>query len=163
MNIRAVRSMIQIEEVDTQMSLHLYRVFAKSFKSVSEHAIIGSKIEGFNPTAFAVMEVLYYKGAQPIQQIGAKLLLQSGNVTYVIDKLEERGYLMRKPCPTDRRVIFAELTPTGEHLMNELYPKYSERIHRALSGLNAEEKCQMISLLKKMGLQAEKLSPSARK
>ncbi|AOZ92360.1 MarR family winged helix-turn-helix transcriptional regulator [Paenibacillus crassostreae] len=155
--------MIQIEEVDTQMSLHLYRVFAKSFKSVSDHAITGSKIEGFNPTAFAVMEVLYYKGAQPIQQIGSKLLLQSGNVTYVIDKLEERGYLVRKPCPTDRRVIFAELTADGEHLMNDLYPKYSERIHRAVSGLNAEEKCQMISLLKKMGLQAERLSPSGRK
>lgn len=163
MNIRAVKRMIQIEEVDTQMSLHLYRVFAKSFKSVSDHAITGSKIEGFNPTAFAVMEVLYYKGAQPIQQIGSKLLLQSGNVTYVIDKLEERGYLVRKPCPTDRRVIFAELTAEGEHLMNDLFPKYSERIHRAVSGLNAEEKCQMISLLKKMGLQAERLSPSGRK
>lgn len=155
--------MIQIQEVDTQMSLHLYRVFAKSFKSVSEHAVNGSKIEGFNSTAFAVMEVLYYKGAQPIQQIGSKLLLQSGNVTYIIDKLEERGYLIRKPCPNDRRVIFAELTSEGEHLMNDMYPKYSERIHRALSGLNTEEKCQMISLLKKMGLQAERLSPSTRK
>ncbi|OAB27542.1 MarR family transcriptional regulator [Paenibacillus macquariensis subsp. defensor] len=165
MNIKAVRSLIQIQEVevDTQISLHLYRVFAKSFKSVNEHAVTGSKIEGFNPTAFAVMEVLYYKGAQPIQQIGAKLLLQSGNVTYVIDKLEERGFLRRRPCPTDRRVIFAELTSEGEQLMNDLYPKFSERIHRALSGLNAEEKCQMISLLKKMGIQAERLSPSSRK
>lgn len=155
--------MIQIQEMDTQLSLHLYRVFAKSFKSVNEHAVTGSKIEGFNPTAFAVMEVLYYKGPQPIQQIGAKLLLQSGNVTYVIDKLEERGFLFRKPCPTDRRVIFAELTHEGEQLMNELYPKFSERIHRALSGLNAEEKDQIIFLLKKMGLQAERLSPSMRK
>jgi MarR family 2-MHQ and catechol resistance regulon transcriptional repressor len=163
MNIRAVSSLIQIQEVDTQMSLHLIRVFAKSFKSVSEHAITGSKIEGFNPTAFAVMEVLYYKGAQPIQQIGAKLLLQSGNVTYVIDKLEERGFLTRKPCANDRRVIFAELTSEGEELMNDLYPKYAERIHRALSGLNTEEKSQMILLLKKMGLQAERLSPSMRK
>lgn len=155
--------MILSYERDTQLSLHLYRVFAKSFKSVNEHAVTGSKIEGFNPTAFAVMEVLYYKGPQPIQQIGAKLLLQSGNVTYVIDKLESKGYLSRRPCPKDRRVIYAELTPAGEALMHELYPHYADRIHLALSGLTEEEKEQMIHLLKKLGKQAEKLSPLQRK
>ncbi|MEC0368520.1 MarR family transcriptional regulator [Paenibacillus chibensis] len=155
--------MIQTQERDAQLSLHLYRVFAKSFKSINEHAVISSKVEGFNPTAFAVMEVLYYKGSQPIQQIGSKLLLQSGNVTYVIDKLEKRGYIHRRPCPNDRRVIYAELTPVGEALMNDLYPKYSERIHHAFSGLNDEEKSQLIHLLKKLGMQAERLTPSLRK
>ncbi|GIP60997.1 MarR family transcriptional regulator [Paenibacillus sp. FSL W8-0186] len=155
--------MLKTEERGTDLSLHLYRVFAKSFKSVNEHAVTGSKIQGFNPTAFAVLEVLYYKGPQPIQQIGAKLLLQSGNVTYVIDKLEAAGYLQRQPCPRDRRVIFAELTPKGNELMNKLYPEFSERIDYALSGLNQEEKQLMITLLKKMGREAEKLAPLARK
>ena len=155
--------MILSQERDTQLSMHLFRVFAKSFKSVNEHAAAGSKIEGFNPTAFAVMEVLFYKGPQPIQQIGAQLLLQSGNVTYVIDKLESRGYLHRRPCPRDRRVIFAELTPDGEALMSEYYPRYAERLHIALNGLNGDEKDQLIQLLRKLGKHAEKLSTSIRK
>ncbi|MFD3261424.1 MULTISPECIES: MarR family winged helix-turn-helix transcriptional regulator [Paenibacillus] len=155
--------MLKTEERGTDLSLHLYRVFSKSFKSVNEHAVTGSKIQGFNPTAFAVMEVLYYKGPQPIQQIGAKLLLQSGNVTYVIDKLEAAGFLQRQPCPRDRRVIFAELTPKGKELMNKLYPEFSERIDYALSGLDNDEKQLMITLLKKMGREAEKLAPLARK
>jgi MarR family 2-MHQ and catechol resistance regulon transcriptional repressor len=155
--------MLKTEECGTDLSLHLYRVFAKSFKSVNEHAVTGSKIQGFNPTAFAVMEVLYYKGSQPIQQIGAKLLLQSGNVTYVIDKLEAGGLLKRQPCPRDRRVIYAELTEKGKELMDSLYPEFAERIDYALSGLNEEEKEMMINLLKKMGREAEKLAPLARK
>lgn len=155
--------MLKTEERGTDLSLHLYRVFAKSFKSVNEHAVTGSKIQGFNPTAFAVMEVLYYKGSQPIQQIGAKLLLQSGNVTYVIDKLEAGGLLKRQPCPRDRRVIYAELTEKGQELMDTLYPEFAERIDYALSGLNEEEKEMMINLLKKMGREAEKLAPLARK
>lgn len=155
--------MLKMEERGTDLSLHLYRVFSKSFKSVNEHAVTGSKIQGFNPTAFAVMEVLYYKGAQPIQQIGAKLLLQSGNVTYVIDKLEAAGYLHRTPSPRDRRVIYADLTPQGRELMDQLYPEFSDRIDYALSGLNAEEKQVMIELLKKMGREAEKLAPQSRK
>lgn len=155
--------MLKTEECGTDLSLHLYRVFAKSFKSVNEHAVTGSKIQGFNPTAFAVLEVLYYKGSQPIQQIGAKLLLQSGNVTYVIDKLEASGLLKRQPCPRDRRVIYAELTEKGKELMDRLYPEFSNRIDYALSGLNEDEKQTMIHLLKKMGREAEKLAPLARK
>lgn len=154
---------MKLEERGTDLSLHLYRVFSKSFKSVNEHAVTGSKIQGFNPTAFAVMEVLYFKGAQPIQQIGAKLLLQSGNVTYVIDKLEAAGYLHRTPCPRDRRVIYADLTPQGRELMDQLYPEFKDRIDYALSGLNEEEKQIMIELLKKMGREAEKLAPQSRK
>ncbi|GGO08849.1 MarR family winged helix-turn-helix transcriptional regulator [Saccharibacillus kuerlensis] len=155
--------MIHSQARDTELSMHLYRVFAKSFKSVNEHAVGGSKIQGFNPTAFAVLEVLYFKGQQPIQQIGAKLLLQSGNVTYVIDKLEHHGLLARRPCPTDRRVIYAELTEKGRSLMDEVYPHYAERLTDALSGLEEEEKLQLILLLKKMGMEAAKLSPLARK
>ncbi|GGH38284.1 MarR family winged helix-turn-helix transcriptional regulator [Paenibacillus segetis] len=155
--------MLKTEERGTDLSLHLYRVFAKSFKSVNEHAVTGSKIQGFNPTAFAVMEVLYYKGPQPIQQIGAKLLLQSGNVTYVIDKLETAGLLHRQPCPRDRRVIYAELTEKGKELMDQLYPEFSNRMDHALSGLNDSEKQLMIDLLKKMGREAEKLAPLPRK
>ncbi|MCM3701268.1 MarR family winged helix-turn-helix transcriptional regulator [Paenibacillus macerans] len=155
--------MLKTEEIGTDLSMHLYRVFAKSFKSVNEHAVTGSKIQGFNPTAFAVLEVLYYKGSQPIQQIGAKLLLQSGNVTYVIDKLETAGLLHRTPCPRDRRVIYAELTSKGQALMDQLYPEFANRIDYALSGLNDEEKNIMINLLKKMGREAEKLAPLARK
>ncbi|MFG1734744.1 MULTISPECIES: MarR family winged helix-turn-helix transcriptional regulator [Paenibacillus] len=144
-------------ECDTQLAMHLYRVFAKSFKSVNEHVVNGSKIEGFNPTSFAVMEVLFYKGRQPIQQIGAQLLLQSGNVTYVVDKLVEKGYVRRKPCPEDRRVIYAELTPPGEQLMQKLYPLHERHIQHALGGLDEEEKHQLIGLLSKMGKHAEQV------
>ena len=102
--------MLELQEIGTERSLHLYRTLAKTFKSVNEHAVSGSKVHGFNPTAYGVLEVLYMKGAQPIQQVGAQLLLQSGNVTYVIDKLEQKdSYLQTLSagqtdyiCGTDR-------------------------------------------------------------
>ncbi|MCG7408560.1 MarR family transcriptional regulator [Paenibacillus sp. ACRRX] len=142
---------------ETEASLHLFRVFSKAFKSVSDHSAAGCKHEGFNPTDFAVLEMLYHKGPQPIQQIGSKLLLQSGNVTYVIDKLERNGYLERHPSAKDRRVIFAELTADGRDMMERIFPRQAVMLRRALSGLTLDEKQQAISLLKKLGLQAERL------
>ncbi|MFB5268580.1 MarR family winged helix-turn-helix transcriptional regulator [Paenibacillus enshidis] len=147
----------------TLKSMHLHSVLSKAFKSISEHSVAGIKAAGFNPTAFAVMEVLYHRGPQPIQQIGAKLLLQSGNVTYVIDKLESKGYLFRHPCPQDRRIIHAELTTEGRRIMDTIYPAYTQQIERAYSGISDEEMDQLIKLLKKLGRSAESLSSSTHK
>lgn len=144
-------------DLETEASLHLYRVLSKAFKSVSDHSAANCKNEGFNPTDFAVLEMLYHKGPQPIQQIGSKLLLQSGNVTYVIDKLERNGYLRRHPCAKDRRVIFAEMTDEGRTVMERILPSQANTLNRALSGLTTEEKEQAANLLKKLGIQAERL------
>jgi MarR family 2-MHQ and catechol resistance regulon transcriptional repressor len=154
-----VLRLLKLEDVNTEQSLQLFHVFAKAFKSVSEHSYMSCKTQGFNPTAFAVLEVLYLKGSQPIQQIGSKLLLQSGNVTYVIDKLEQTGLLRRKHCSKDRRVIYTELTEEGKAVMDKVYPEHSKALSNALQGLNKEEKDLTIRLLKKLGMAAENITP----
>jgi len=44
-----------------------------------------------NITEFSVLEVLFLQGKQTIQQIGTSILISSGSMTYVIDKLEDKG------------------------------------------------------------------------
>ena len=46
---------------------------------------------GLNVTEFAVLELLYSKGEQPIQKIGKRVLIASSSITYVVDKLVEKG------------------------------------------------------------------------
>ncbi|MGD6817463.1 MarR family winged helix-turn-helix transcriptional regulator [Metabacillus sp. 84] len=142
---------------ETDRALALFRVFAKAFKSISEHSIRDSKEHGFNPTEFAVLELLYTKGPQKLQQIGSRLLLVSGNVTYVIDKLEKNEYIVRQQDPRDKRSIYAKLTAKGETYLDEIYPIHALRITRAFSGLSTEEQDQLIQLLKKAGLHSQHL------
>lgn len=61
-----------------------------------------------NLTEFSVLELLYYQGKQPIQLLGKKVLF-SNSITYVVDKLVAKKYVVRKACPEDRRVTFVEL------------------------------------------------------
>ena len=155
--------MQELEERRSDPSVQLFHVFAKTFKSVSEHFNLSSKAQGFNPTAFAVLEVLYLKGSQPVQQIGSNLLLQSGNVTYVIDKLEQTGLLRRKHCSKDRRVINTELTEEGRAVMDKVYPEHTRAIASAVSGLTEEEKALVMRLLKKLGTTADRITPTKMK
>lgn len=101
-------------------------------------------------TEFSVLEVLYQKGKQTIQQIGNCILVSSGSMTYVIDKLEQRGLLCRNACPDDRRVIHVTLTDDGNELMNYIMPKYHEFINQMFEALDSDEAETLVNLMKKV-------------
>ncbi|MFF2857774.1 MarR family winged helix-turn-helix transcriptional regulator [Peribacillus sp. NPDC058002] len=101
-------------------------------------------------TEFSVLEVHYQKGKQTIQQIGNCILISSGSMTYVIDKLEQRGVLNRNACPDDRRMIHVRLTDDGNELMNEIMPKYHELVDDMFDSLNSGEAETFVNLLKKV-------------
>jgi len=148
-----------MDEKDQQIerSLRLFRVLNRAFRSVSEHSTRDIKSYGLNPTEFAVLELLYHKGPIPLQQIGSRLLILSGGVTYTVDKLENAGYVSRRSCAEDRRVTYAEVTEEGKRLMESIFPKHAAALHRAVSGLTEDEKDQAIELLKKLGIEADRL------
>ncbi|MBT2722725.1 MarR family winged helix-turn-helix transcriptional regulator [Bacillus sp. ISL-46] len=101
-------------------------------------------------TEFSVLEVLYQKGKQTIQQIGNCILVSSGSMTYCLDKLEQRGLLSRNACPDDRRMIHVRLTDDGNKLMKEIMPKYQELIEDMFDSLNSDEAETLVNLLKKV-------------
>lgn len=107
---------------------------------------------GLNPTEFSVLELLYHKGDQPIQTIGKKVLLTSGSMTYIVDRLEAKGYLIRKACPSDRRVTYAALTEEGRTLMSRIFPAHEQRMDELFDGLDL---ANTITQLKTVGKRAE--------
>ncbi|MFP5109266.1 MarR family winged helix-turn-helix transcriptional regulator [Neobacillus sp. C211] len=101
-------------------------------------------------TEFSALEVLYQKGKQTIQQIGSCILVSSGSMTYVIDKLEQRGLLRRNACPDDRRVIHVTLTDDGNEWMNDIMPKYHKFVNQMFDSLDSDEAETLVRLLKKV-------------
>lgn len=151
-------STVNREELD--QSLKLFIVLSRANRSVMEHVHKFIQQHGMNPTEFAVLELLYHKGKQPLQQIGGKILLASGSITYVIDKLEKKSFLERIACPNDRRVTYAQITEAGKEMIESMFPDHEKRIHSILSVLTSEEQEVAISLLKKIGHYADEYTPS---
>ena len=58
---------------DTKQSLKLFIVLSRAFKALNEEINKNIQENGLNPTEFAVLELLYHKGDQPLQQIGGKI------------------------------------------------------------------------------------------
>ena len=140
---------------DTDLSLKLFLTLNKATQSLMKRVEADVKQHGLIPTEFAVLELLYHKGEQPIQKIGSKVLIASSSITYVVDKLEKKHYLVRRSCPEDRRVTYAVLTEQGKALIADYFPKHQAMLQQLLSALDNHEKEQLITLLKALGTHVE--------
>lgn len=142
-------------EHNKEDSLHLFIALSRASEWVHSHSDRNIKQNELTRTEFGVLDLLYHKGSQPIQQICGKVLMSSGNITYVLDKLEKKHFVRRRACTEDRRLIFAEITEQGTQFFEGIFPKHAEVIEAALGGLDEEEKQVATRLLKKMGKYAQ--------
>ncbi|MDZ4091845.1 MAG: MarR family transcriptional regulator [Arthrobacter sp.] len=51
------------------------------------------------------------------KDLGKALNITTGSVTAMVDRLEAKGFMVRKPNPTDRRSVLLHLSPEGTEAM----------------------------------------------
>ncbi len=146
----------------TRRALKLFVVLSRATMAVERHAREDLARHGIPPTEFAILELLYHRGPQLLGEIQRGILVTSGGVTYLVDRLEEKGLIERQPCATDRRARYAALTPAGERLIRATFPDHARSLERALGGLSASEQEEAIRLLRKLGLHAQGLTDGQR-
>ncbi len=86
-------------QTEEELSLRLFIVLTRALNAIKKSVEEEIKSLGLNPTEFAVLEMIYSKGEQPIQKIGEKVLIASSSMTYVVDNLEKKKLIQRKACP----------------------------------------------------------------
>lgn len=132
-------------------ALNLWVALARCSASVSRRSARDIQSYGLTQAQFAVLEVIFHKGPLPLCTIGEKLLVTSGNITYVADQLEKAGYLKRQRSESDRRVVLARLTPKGQQLLDRHFPSHARCIEGAAAALTPREQADLARLLKKWG------------
>lgn len=137
-----------------EASLRALTILLRASSSVSSMLKKDMQSYGLNPTEFTVMEVLYNKGAQPIQVIGNKVLLASSSITYVIDQLEKKTYVERKVNENDRRITLVSLTANGQKFMEGVFPQHSKIIQELFGELSQNDIEQLSESLKIIGFKA---------
>lgn len=138
----------------TATALKLYVVLARAQRAIAEQTEADLEQHGISITEFAIMEALHHKGPLLLGDVQRKILVSSGGITFLVDKLSGRGYVERKACPSDRRARYAALTRKGEALMREVFPRHAAAIRGAMSGLSQAEQREATALLKRLGLAA---------
>jgi MarR family 2-MHQ and catechol resistance regulon transcriptional repressor len=136
---------------DQERALRLWIALARCYSTFS-HAISG-KVQQYGLTApqFGILEALYHLGPLSLGELASKLLVTGGNVTYVMDRLEDQGLVYRERSPDDRRIIQAKLTEKGHGLMADVFPGHGEFVENLCAALDPQEQETLRALLKKLG------------
>lgn len=99
-------------------------------------------------TALAVVEGA--NGPLTPSQISERALVASATMTATLDLLEDRGWVLRRPNPADRRSVLVEVTQAGHDVADRLLPGIRVVEREVMSGLGLRERQQLLALLAKV-------------
>jgi len=120
-------------------------------------SIIGVFLErlavyGLKPVDFSVMSVIHHNPGVTSRQLCASLAILPPNLVGLIQSLEARGLIERKPHPTDGRAVGLHPTAKGVSLMQQAELTASELEIDASSKLTANQRQTLVQLLQKIYL-----------
>lgn len=147
LEVPAPRDWPEGQERALRLWIALARCYATYARAIS--AKVGEY--GLTTPQFGILEALYHLGPLSLGDLAGKLLVTGGNVTYVMDRLEEQGLVQRERSPVDRRIIQAKLTERGHALIAQVFPGHGSFIEELSLALTPEEQDELRVLLKKLG------------
>lgn len=83
----------------------------------------------------------------PPNEIADRLIISRATVTGLLDSLERRAYIRRRPHPSDRRMILAEITETGRQAASAFRPIVHQHEKEWFGVLDETEQQQLLVVL----------------
>jgi MarR family 2-MHQ and catechol resistance regulon transcriptional repressor len=109
---------------------------------------------------FAILEALYHRGPMLLGEVQRRILVSSGGITFLVDRLTAKGLVERRSCASDRRARYAALTEKGESMVAEIFPAHAAALTRAMGGLPLAEQGPIADALRILGHFATELPPA---
>lgn len=109
---------------------------ASAGASAQFHAVV--KAKGISVLEWRVLGQLA-SGPATVSMLAERALSQQPTLTKVLDRMTDDGLITRFEDSTDRRRVFASLTPKGRALAAELIPLAREHEARVLAGYAPRE------------------------
>jgi DNA-binding MarR family transcriptional regulator len=96
--------------------------------------------------------------ALPGHVIAERLIVTSASMTSLVDTLERRGLVERRPHPTDRRKVLIALTADGQRIVDQQLPIIHAVLNRAISTLTESDRAHLLTSLTTIRAQVSQLA-----
>jgi DNA-binding MarR family transcriptional regulator len=102
------------------------------------------------PADAGILRLLRVESGLSQQELAGKLRIHPSRLVAILDNLEKRGCLERRPNPDDRRLYSLHLTRTGEEVLGRIGKVAREHQDALLAALADEERAALGALLLKI-------------
>jgi DNA-binding MarR family transcriptional regulator len=120
----------------SQVGTHAARRFSERLEAV-----------GLQPPQFRVLNMVDAAEGQSQQAIGEAIQAPASRMVAIVDELEERGFVERRPHPGDRRIRALHLTREGRRALSRARGIAMEHEAELVQGLSAADRRRLVSLL----------------
>jgi DNA-binding MarR family transcriptional regulator len=117
----------------------------EAFVALANRALSGYQL---SPAARQALAVLDGAG-EPLSptEIARRLIVTTASVTSLLDTLERRGLVERRPDPADRRRLLVAITPPAQAMVRQYVPEVVALQGAVMSGIGEEDRQQLIAIL----------------
>jgi DNA-binding MarR family transcriptional regulator len=105
---------------------------------------------GIHPPLFRVLNVVDAAEGESQHAIGEAIQVPASRMVAIIDELEQRGLIERRPHPGDRRVRALFLTAKGRKVLEQGRKIAAAHEQKLIEGLTEKEHQELIALLRKL-------------
>lgn len=102
------------------------------------------------PIQYAVLRVLMENGELDQITVASRAALDRSTIGGLAERLEEKGWISRKPGVEDRRQKLLSLTETGAAVLDAVEPAVERVQQRLLEPLNPQERAVFMALLERV-------------
>jgi len=83
-----------------------------------------------------IMVVLYIRGSIKMSNLAADLQITMATATGLVDRMVERGYLLRESLPEDRRVVLCRLSESGQKTVSSIWESAGKQSRNLVEALD---------------------------
>ena len=116
------------------------------------------------PVSRTETSVLSTLAQQPsrITDLAAREHVTQPGITLLVNRLEQRGWVERRPDPADRRVVMVALTAEGRDAVGLLRAEYRALLHEEMATLPDEDVCTLARAIEILDGLIERLNAQQR-
>ena len=127
-------------------SCRAWQLLVRFFFAQREHLpTLGGELE-LSPIQCHVLHLLEPGRPLPMGRLAGMLGCHASNVTGLVDRLEARGVLQRRPSADDRRIKVLDLTPEGSRLRAQMLRRMTTGA-RPISRLTVGQQRTLVKIL----------------
>jgi len=102
------------------------------------------------PAQFRALRVLRRHGVMRLSELSERLKIAARSTTEVIDALQARDLVGRRPDPDDRRAILVDLTEHGMQVLQAIREARGAESERAFDRLTSADRTNLGRILRKL-------------
>lgn len=140
--------------MSAKRDIELHNLPAHLFRRLHQLAVarFTSRMENFGltPIQWAALAITYQRPGLDQSTLSREIYIDTSTVADVVDRLETRGLIKRRPSPDDRRLRLLYLTERGRSLLGDATVDVLEIQQWLLAPLSAKEQAQFMALMLKV-------------